>query len=355
MGTYHEAEKQKDILYLRSLLKELPPFLEEFFIGISQRTATKTRVGYALDLRIFFYYLLKNHPKFQVFDTMQQFPIESLNWIEVEDIDRFLEYVSYYSMPDFQNPDKIMEYHNDERGKARKLSSIRSMYRFFYKRKKAAANPAAIADIPIIHEKPITRLDAAEAAQLLDEVEFGQQLTEKQKINHEKSKKRDLAIISLLLGTGMRVSECVGIDRKDLNFRDNSVKIIRKGGNEVFLYFGEEVRQALVDYLAQRASLRTKNPDDDALFISRVGSRITPRAVQNLVKKYASVVTPSKKISPHKLRSTFGTNLYQETGDIYLVADALGHSDINTTQKHYAAMEESRRKNAAKYIKLRKD
>jgi integrase len=81
--------------------------------------------------------------------------------------------------------------------------------------------------------------------------------------------------------------------------------------------------------------------------------RITVRAVENLVKKYSTTVTSLKNITPHKLRSTYGTSLYRETGDIYLVADVLGHKDVNTTRKHYAALEEDRRRKAAKAVTLR--
>lgn len=92
---------------------------------------------------------------------------------------------------------------------------------------------------------------------------------------------------------------------------------------------------------------------ENALFLSMQNRRITVRAVENLVKKYASNVTGLKKITPHKLRSTYGTALYQETGDIYLVADVLGHKDVNTTRKHYAALEDQRRRQAAKAVHLR--
>lgn len=78
-------------------------------------------------------------------------------------------------------------------------------------------------------------------------------------------------------------------------------------------------------------------------------------AVENLVEKYTKEFVPQKKITPHKLRSTFGTNLYQETGDIYLVADVLGHSDVGTTKKHYAAIKDQNRRRAAQTIKLRED
>ena len=94
---------------------------------------------------------------------------------------------------------------------------------------------------------------------------------------------------------------------------------------------------------------------ENALFLSMQRKRITARAVENLVKKYARIASPLKKITPHKLRSTYGTMLYQESGDIYLVADVLGHKDVNTTRKHYAAIQEERRRQATKYIKLRED
>jgi len=92
---------------------------------------------------------------------------------------------------------------------------------------------------------------------------------------------------------------------------------------------------------------------ENALFLSLQNRRITDRAIQNLVKKYASLITSLKNISPHKLRSTFGTQLYAETGDIYLVANVLGHADVNTTRKHYAKMDDSYRRRAANAVRLR--
>ena len=152
----------------------------------------------------------------------------------------------------------------------------------------------------------------------------------------------------------MRVSECVGLNVDDIDFKTNGLKITRKGGNQVVLYFSDEVKVALADYIEERQ----ENPylkEEPALFVSLQNKRITPRAVQNLVKKYASIVTPLKHITPHKLRSTYGTALYRETGDIYIVADVLGHKDVNTTKKHYAAITEDIRKKAADKVKLRFD
>jgi site-specific recombinase XerD len=209
--------------------------------------------------------------------------------------------------------------------------------------------------MPRIHDKNIVRLDVDEVSTLLDEVESGENLTKNQQRFHEKTKTRDIAIITLLLGTGIRVSECVGLDIDDVDFKNNGVKVHRKGGAEAVVYFGDEVRDALLSYMEERNMHTPAEGHANALFLSLQNKRIGVRAVENLVKKYSRLVTNLKNITPHKLRSTYGTNLYRETGDIYLVADVLGHKDVNTTKKHYAALEDDRRKDAAKYVHLRKN
>lgn len=353
MSTYHEEEKLRDMRLLREIQKDLPAFLRQFFQGIAQTASAKTRLGYAYDLRIFFRYLYEEHSTLGGI-AATDLHITDLDQVTADDIDCFLEYLSYYVAPNPEHPDTPSVYHNDEKGKSRKLAAVRSMFNFFYKRGKISANPASVVDTPKIHDKQIVRLDVNEMADFLDAVDNGDNLTHLQKTRHLQTRKRDLALMSLLLGTGMRVSECVGIDRKDLDFRNSGVKILRKGGNESMLYFSDEVQECLQDYLEVRNQIETKVKGDDALFLSIQNRRITVRAVQNLVKKYAHGITP-KNISPHKLRSTYGTNLYQATGDIYLVADVLGHADVNTTKRHYAEIEDNRRRKAATMIKLRKD
>ena len=108
-----------------------------------------------------------------------------------------------------------------------------------------------------------------------------------------------------------------------------------------------------MNYLEEREELLGTDSSEPALFLSIQKKRISVRAVENLVKKYSHTVTTVKHITPHKLRSTYGTSLYRETGDIYLVADVLGHSDVNTTKKHYAAIEEERRRGARNVVRLR--
>jgi site-specific recombinase XerD len=162
-----------------------------------------------------------------------------------------------------------------------------------------------------------------------------------------------MAILTLLLGTGIRVSECVGLDLNDIDPKNNGIKVHRKGGSEVMVYFGDEVAEALDAYLDERLEMEPQEGSTEAVFLSMQNRRINVRSVENLVKKYSRLVTTVKNITPHKLRSTYGTTLYQETGDIYLVADVLGHKDVNTTKKHYAAQADSRRRMAARAVQLR--
>ncbi|UKI51634.1 MAG: tyrosine-type recombinase/integrase [Clostridium sp.] len=141
----------------------------------------------------------------------------------------------------------------------------------------------------------------------------------------------------------------------DIDFNVNGFTITRKGGARVILYFSDEVADALKAYLKERSENKKVPKDEQALFLSMQNKRLSTRAIQNIVQKYSRIVSPLKKISPHKLRSTYGTSLYRETGDIYVVAEVLGHRDVNTTKKHYAAMSDDIRRAAAKKVTLRKD
>lgn len=344
---YHEQQNRKNILHLRELLTSLPPFASKFFHGTEENTATRTRVAYAYDLRVFFEWLHENKSKFHNI-PVEEFPMSILDEITREDIQDYLSYCTYYIKDG-------LEYSNDERGKARKLASLKSFYNYYFQSEMIQTNPASLVKMPKLHEKEIIRLDANEVATLLDQVEDGEKLTKKEMQYHEKTRERDLAILTLLLGTGIRVSEFVGLNINDIDYENDRIKIRRKGGYEAYVYFGEEVREALLSYHEKRRHIIPEAGHEEAMFLSMQNRRITVRAVENLVKKYASRVTTMKKITPHKLRSTYGTNLYRESGDIYLVADVLGHKDVNTTRKHYAAIEEERGRMASKMVHLRRD
>lgn len=344
---YYNEQDKINILRMREILEDLPGFCRQFFRGIEPTTSTRTRLGYAYDLRIFFEFLHTNNAILSKME-IKDYKLDILDRIEREDLEEYLEHLSLYEKQD-------KEITNAEQGKKRKLCALRSMYNYFYKAELISRNTAELISMPKLQEHEIIRLEPNEVAILLDQVEAGDKLTKSQLKYHEKTKLRDVALLTLLLGTGIRVSECVGIDLDDIDFDNNGIHIHRKGGYNTVVYFSDEVREALIDYLDERNRIIPCEGSEKAFFLSLQNKRISVRAVENLVKKYARNVTTLKKITPHKLRSTFGTNLYKESGDIYLVADVLGHKDVNTTRKHYAAQEDENRRRAARMVRLREN
>lgn len=342
---YHDQVNIDNTEKLRALLQTLPRFCGYFFRGIEPTTSSRTRIAYAYDLGVFFEFLVHSNPSLKT-TSITDIKIDILDQIKAVDIEEYLDYLTYYTSDE-------KEHLNTENGKKRKLVSLRSFYNYYFKKEMITTNPASLISVPKLHQKEIIRLEIDEVVKLLDEVDSAENMTKAQQKYHEKTRVRDLALMTLLLGTGIRVSECVGLDLNDIDFNNNGIKIRRKGGYEVVVYFGDEVRDALLEYLKERKQLIPCEGHTNALFLSLQMKRLNVRSVENLVKKYASVVTKLKKITPHKLRSTYGTSLYRETGDIYLVADVLGHKDVNTTKKHYAAIEDSRRRSAANVVKLR--
>lgn len=344
---YHEELMKKNILKLREYYKTLPAFCQEFFLGTAQVISSRTQLAYAFDLRVFFDYIHQNKSGYQNM-SVTEYPLSILDDITRRDILNFLEYVSYYVKDG-------KEYTNDEKGKARKLATLRSFYRYFYRNEMVKSNPAALVDMPKIHEKEIIRLDINEVAELLDLVEHGDKLTKGEMRYYEKNSLRDFTILTVMLGTGIRVSECVGLNIKDLDINENRFKVRRKGGNESIIYYGEEVAAALERYLIQREHIIPCEGSEDALFLSIQKKRMSVRGMENMVTKYTEKLNCLKRITPHKLRSTFGTNLYRETQDIYMVADFLGHKDVNTTRKHYASISDDKRRTAIRKFKLREE
>ena len=346
--TYHEQTYIDNTLRLREILKTLPPFAKDYFRAVEPTTSARTRISYAYDIRVFFHFLMENNPVYKNY-TIEQFEVHDLERLEPVDIEEYQEYLKVYK----NDEEKCIT--NPEKGLARKMSALRSFYGYYFKRQIIGKYPTLLVEMPKLHEKAIIRLDTDEIAMLLDYVDHGgDNLTGQRKAYFEKTKNRDLAILTLLLGTGIRVSECVGLDLQDIDFKNNGITVTRKGGNQMVVCFGEEVENALKTYLyTTRKQTIPLSGHENALFLSTQRKRMGVQAVENMVKKYAREVTPNKKITPHKLRSTYGTALYKETGDIYLVADVLGHKDVNTTKKHYAAIDEDRRRQAAGAVKLR--
>lgn len=338
--TYYEKRDLKNMRKIGDYLSKLPSFCYDYFTGIENNTSSLTRVNYAMDLSVFFDYL----EKVVIKKPKEKITLDDLDELEARNIEGFLSYISFY-----ESNDKMHK--NTERGKSRKLASVRSFFKYLFNHDLLKSNVASKIPTPKLHNKEIIRLETDEVERLLDAVENPNTFSARKKNYNKNTRERDNAIVSLFLGTGIRISELVGLNVEDFDFSQNAFKVTRKGGNQAILYFSGEVCDALYEWLEKRKTLKL-DENEHAMFISLQNKRICTRAVENLVKKFAKESTPLKKISPHKLRSTFGTNLYRETKDIYIVADVLGHKDVNTTKRHYAAISEDMRKSVAGKVKL---
>lgn len=358
MKNYQDYLEKNIIVKLRQLLSELPPYCKDYFNSLETRTTMNTQLAYVYDLTVFYNFLIHSNPSLNI----KTITLDDLNNLNLHDIEEYINYLKYYSSNKLTvktDSQKTIQKENlnSNEGIKRKLSSLRSFFIYLFKNEMIKQDPTAKISMPKLRQKAITRLEPDEVAKLLDKVESGELLTKNEQKYHKFTKERDLAIMTLLLGTGIRISECVGIDITDIDFHASAIKIHRKGGKETFIYYGDEVKTALENYInnSRKKIIDEKKLDEQALFLSIQNKRLNQRSIEKLVKKYAISVTPLKHITPHKLRSTYGTNLYRETGDIYLVAEVLGHNDVNTTKKHYAAIDEDLKKNARNIVKLRSD
>ena len=354
-ATYQEQLNAERTEKIRVMLRSLPSSCADFINSITLTTSVLTRMAYTIDLQTFCSFATKEIPYFSE-KMPENWTDEDLSYFSAKHLHAYADYLTLYykdeNIGETVEQQKVLR--NHECGIMRKLSSLRSYFDYLFKAERISGNIAALVSLPKLHDKPILHLVGPEVERLLSVANDGDALTKSQQYFHNHTRKRDYAILMLFLGTGIRVSECVGIDMTDLDFSNNAVLVTRKGGNQVILYYPQEVADALKDYLKERKQIETADKaDENALFLSLQKRRISQRAVQLMVKKYCAIAVPlKKKMSPHKLRSTYATRLYHETEDIYLVADALGHSDVNTTRRHYAAMSDKRRREAARNVHL---
>ena len=330
---YKQLTKTKSE-YIKEIKDQLPVHTHSFIDNCVLSYQIGTALGYARDLLDFYEYLHVCNPIIAKI-KLNAIPHEIIEKLNSRDIDAYQTHL-------------ITARQLNERSTARKMAAIRNYFAYETRQGfldeditlKAAKNKR-------ITKKTITRLDQHDVKSLVNAVENSQVATEHAKIYAEATAKRDLAIITLLLHTGMRVSECAGLDIDDVDFKDNTLKIVRKGGNESKLMINEPIRNTLRDYIINERPTLVETDSESALFISLKHNRMSVRSIQRMVEKYGKSSGLNTTLSPHKLRRTFGTALYNKTGDIYMVADVLGHSDINTTAAHYAAIDEEHKRQAA--------
>ena len=338
--TYHLEKDAENLEKIHELLLLMPSFVRSFDTSLSNRNlSTRTRLGYMYDLNMFFVYL--THVSQFEGKKPLDFVLSDLDLVSRQDVENYL------STFDRSQRDKEGYANKADRVKARRLASLRSFYNYFCKGGEIRTNPAAVTASPSLKKKEVVSLTPEEVTRLLRCIDTGDGLSERQKPYAQKTRLRDKAILMTLLGTGMRVSECVGMDLRDVDFYEASFRVIRKGGDEDIVFFGPEVEDALQAYIDQERELY--KPNTPALFVSTAHGRLTDRAVENLVTKYASAAGITKHITPHKCRSTFATTIYNETNDVYMIKDALHHKSLETS-KHYINGAKVRKRKASQVV-----
>lgn len=339
---YNENLRSKQYAKFKELQNKLPPYVHPYLNSLVVDYQMNTLIAYTRDLITFFEYLQEMNPILKCIDISQ---ISELILEELKPQD-IIEYRNYLS-----DNIGLHKHSNQASSINRRMAPLRGFFADACDNQILKNNPTLLQNNrrkKRKDKKEIVYMENNEVGNFIHVIENSMMTSSKQRKFCLKTQLRDLAIIILLLHTGIRVSECVGIDIEDLDFNNKSVRVTRKGGFESTIYFSEVVASALSDYIKMERPKFISFEEEKALFLSSQKKRMSVRSIQELVKKYAREAVPGKKISPHKLRSTYGTALYDQTRDIRLVADVLGHEDISTTARHYAAMKKKHMQQAAK-------
>ncbi|MBO4838797.1 MAG: tyrosine-type recombinase/integrase [Lachnospiraceae bacterium] len=313
---------------LHELQKQLPTYMKPYLSHIELSKRVRTAIAYTRDLITFMKYIQEVNPLYENTD-IRDIPYECIESLTYDDINYFLQYLK-------QNNGTNVHY-NAENALNRMMCTLRGYFGFEVAREHLVKNPMLGAAKPMPpKEKPIERLRADQVNQLLQGIEASESGSERSRAFTVRTQLRDTAIATLLLNTGIRVSECVGLDLKDINFEEMSVCVVRKGGRIEYVYMNEETAQAIRDYIEIERPNFITSPNEPALFLSNRRQRMAVRSIQAMLEKYGRSVLKQENLHPHTLRKTYGTMLYEATSDIGLVSETLGHKSVDTTRKHYA-------------------
>ena len=200
-------------LKMAKYTEKLPDYCLDYFIGIENNTSSLTRYNYSMDLYVFFYYL----SNFVIKKSTQNITLDDLNLLKARDIEQYLSYLTYYEMDEKQ-------YKNDEKGKARKLASLRSFFKYLFNHDLIESNIVSKINTPKLHNKEIIRLEKNEVSKLMNAIENPEDFSIRQKNYNKNTFERDNAIITLFLGTGIRISELVGLNIENFDFEQTEKK-----------------------------------------------------------------------------------------------------------------------------------
>ncbi len=334
---YNETLKKEKTLKFRELENLLPIYIHPYLDSMIVDYQINTLIAYTRDLITFFEFLLEMNPTLKN-KEIKDIPASVLENLTIQDI---TEYRNYLSLNE-----GIHEHSNQASSIERRMAPLRGFFNDAYTTGILKVNPTILLNRhkrKRTHKKEVIYMNHEEVENFMYAVENTMVKSENQQKFCERTKYRDKAIITLMLHTGIRISECVGLDLDDVNFRNHTIRIVRKGGDEASLFFNVEVSEALFKYIELERPHFINDDNEKALFLSSQKKRMAVRSIQMMVKKYARESVSHKNITPHKLRSSYGTNLYEVNSDIFAVSERLGHRNLNTALCYVTASEKKKK------------
>lgn len=331
-------EKLTGTQKLLNYLDQFPDFCRHYFMAYQSSNTMNTKLAYANDLKLFFDYLIFNHPHF-CYMQPPQISQQDMKLITPTDIDRF---IANFIKSEEEDPRRRS--HNTA---ARKRASLSSFFDYLYNSQgiidKNPVNGAAKIRIP--KKDFVIHLKTEEQWKLLDTIRYGTGLSKRQLLYHPKYKKRDFAIFSLALDTGMRVSEIAGISVFDIDMDECSIIIQRKGNKLQKIFFSDAEKSILAEYLEEKQALFPFNGTVEPLFVTLKGERLSIRQMQALFKKYVTVALPGRldtkeSFGFHRLRASFAMQYYMNTEDVLTLQKIMGHTELSATNIYAKGAEE---------------
>ena len=336
---YKDQKENEARLKADAISKELPNFVRQFFMSEENHLAGMTLYSYSSQLRTFFEFLQESNPYFGSKD-LRMITTDDMGMLTDVDIAEFLHDLR---MPKKRNSNAgesvcsettIMHY----------MVSLNRLFNYLASHRYIRSNPVELIKRGRVKKKEIVYLERDEKQELLSVIQSGDKLTKNQKKFHDmKASKRDTAICTIFLDTGIRVSELVGMNLNDINFNKHGIRVFRKGGNFDTVYMSDRAEEIISDYLDNGRPSYRPSDKEEAVFLNRSGNRISVRSVEKLIKKYILTAVPDKadRITPHKLRTTFAENMLMKTGDVEKVQKLMGHSSISSTMHYVTSTEEA--------------
>ena len=327
MSSRYEVDKKNNEKMLK-VISNYPQIVARYIDSMPRKTSF-TKLEYARYTCRFLEYI-KITTEYDIFDNNIYKNIKPM------DIDSYMESIRY----DDNGKEKSGMY------RAAQLAAIKGFFKFLKKNGITIINPCDDTEVPKeMKEHEIVTISREDFEKMIHNIKYGVgsiKAAETQK----KWRSRDLAIIMLGLTTGLRLSAIVGIDTGDIDFNNKTIKVVEKSGTYRTVYIGENTAKILENWLCDR-ELLINDANEDAVFISQTRKRMTPRAMEYIMERIT--YNTEAKITPHKMRATCATRLYEETGDIYLVQQQLGHKSIKNTER-YAKVSNERKIQAANIL-----